>query len=254
MTNFVVPAGVKRLKKVRFGLAVDPGTSASSVRQAPVFRLTGSGLLEQSPHEFLGPFGGQAMVTSGGVAMENMVVEYDVDIPVQTGGIITVSVDTLDEAITAGTVMANLFYDAEAPKAANCMSQYVDAAVAGAADAWASIGTLTVPQPAAGKAPTKIRAICIGVALDQGTSAISLRTAPRVRLTGSGVGEGGAHEYIGPTATSNEVTAGAIFYSNMTAVIYVDVPVNAGGSIVVEQRFDSEIPTGGTIAVGLLYA
>jgi hypothetical protein len=186
--------------------------------------------------------------------MENMVVEYDVDIPVQTGGIITVSVNTLDEAITAGTVMANLFYDDKEPAATNCMSQYVDASTASAANVWTAIGTLTVPAPAPEKAPKKIRAVCIGVALDQGTSAISLRTAPRIRLTGSGIGEGGSHEFIGPTAASAEVTAGAIAYSKLYARIDVDIPVSASGAIVVEQRFDGEVPSDGTIAVGLLYA
>jgi hypothetical protein len=254
LTNFTVPAGVKRLCKVRFAIAPDVGTSATSVRQAPVFRLTGSGLLEQNPHEYLGPFGGQSMVTSGGVQMENMAVEYDVDIPVQTGGIITVSVNTLDEAITAGTVMANLYYDDKDVSAANCMSQYVDAAAASTADVWTAVGTLTVPAPAPEKSPKKIRAVCIGVALDQGTSAISLRTAPRIRLTGSGIGEGGSHEFIGPTAASAEVTAGAVAYSKLNARIEVDIPVSASGAIVVEQRFDGEVPTAGTIAVGLLYA
>jgi hypothetical protein len=40
----------------------------------------------------------------------------------------------------------------------------------------------------------------------------------------------------------------------MNAKIDVDIPISASGAIVVEQRFDGEVPTAGTIAVGLLYA
>ena len=52
--TFTVPAGVKRLKKLRFGLAPDWAVTAVSVRAAPVFRLIGSGTLEQGDHQYLG--------------------------------------------------------------------------------------------------------------------------------------------------------------------------------------------------------
>jgi hypothetical protein len=34
----------------------------------------------------------------------------------------------------------------------------------------------------------------------------------------------------------------------------VDIPVNAAGSILVEQRFDVETPTASTVAVGIIYS
>lgn len=256
LTALTVPAGVKRLFKIRVGVVPDWSTTAGSVRAAPVFRLRGSGLLEQDPHEFLGVFIASSTVTTGGAEHHSLMAEYNVDIPVQVGGAVTIEVNTLDEAVTAGTCMANVFYDEKDPAAKNSMSQYVDAAGTTTADAWSSVGTFTLPRPSPDKAPSRIRKICLGVAVDQGTSAISLRTAARFRLSGSGIGEGGSHEfsYNGHYSGHIGTSASEGSYENMgTTWIDVDIPVNAGGTILAEHRYEVETPTASTVAVGLLY-
>ncbi len=252
-----VPAGAKRLVKARFGLAVDPGATASSIRQALAFRIRGSGLGEQDPHEFVGPCGGYGTTTDGNVSQSYMNIEFDVDIPVLTAGSFTVEVNTLDEAQTAGTVSYCMIYDVTDAKAKNSMSQYVDAAVAASADAWSSVGTITVPQGVTGKEPTVIRKIAVGVGVDQGTSAVTLRLASRIRLSGSGISESGSHEYLGPqgvTAQQGGTPVGSILQDNNVVVYDVNIPVKAGGQILVEQRFDTEVLTAGTIVAGVMYA
>lgn len=252
-----VPVGVKRLKKIQIVLAPDWGTSAISVRMAPVIRLQGSGLQEQNPHEFLGKFGGVAVVTTGGLSFQDLEVIYDIDIPVQTGGIIEVDCNTLDEAVTAGTVGVNLIYDENPPVKANSMSQYVDAATTGTADAWAALGTITIPRADEGKDPTKVVGVVIAVAVDQGTSAISLRTVPLIRLSGAGLKGSGKHEYFGRCNSHAENGSSAsqgIVQDGNWIMRMTDLEINAGGQIVIEQQFVTEVPTAGTIAVGLIYA
>lgn len=254
--TFTVPAQVKRLTQIRLALAPDWGTTAGSVRMAPVFRIQGSGLREQNPHEFLGVFGGHAEVTTGGISQNELTAMYMMDTPVQTGGTFTIEVNTLDEAVTAGTVLANVYYDNTDPVEKNTQSQYVDAAGTTTADAYATVGTFTVPAPGGDKNPTRIVKICLGVALDQGTSAISLRTASRFRLTGSGVAEPGQHEYNGPVHYSGEIgttPSQGIAQDSGTLWIDVDVPCSASGTILAEHRFEVETPTASTVAVGLVY-
>ncbi|MCW4049026.1 MAG: hypothetical protein NWE89_04740 [Candidatus Bathyarchaeota archaeon] len=251
--EFTVPAGVKRIDKVKFSLACDFGAAMTSIRVAPVFRLQGSGLLEQSPHEYLGNFGGLTGVVIGAGTVQDDVIEYDVDIPVQTGGTIEAQVNTLDEAITAGTVRCELEFDEETPTLKNSMSQYGDAALGVVADVWAEVDTITVPRTAEGKSPTRIRELAIGVAPDQGAAAVSLRVGVRVRLSGSGIGRSGALEFLASAAGNEMLTDGILVYSNMTKLHKVNIPVNAGGQILIEQIVDVETPTAGTIAVGLLY-
>jgi len=253
INEFTVPADVKRLSKVKFSVAPDFGVAATSIRVAPVYRLQGSGLLEQSPHEYVGNMGGLSAVTVGSAVMQDNVIEYDVDIPVQTGGTIDVQVNTLDEAITAGTVRCELEFDEIAPTLKNSMSQYADAALDTTPDRWATVDTITVPRAAEGKSPTKIREIDIGTGIDQGVAAISLRVGARVRLSGSGVGRSGALEFLAASAGNESITDGVIAYSNLTKKHHVNIPINAGGQILIEQRVDVETPTAGTIAVGLLY-
>lgn len=252
----VVPANVTRLARVEVNLAPDWGTSAVSVRHAPVYRILGSGLQEQSPHSYLGPFGGVSVVTTGGLSEENTKQVYDVDIPVSVGGSITAQVNTLDEAVTAGSTHIALFYDDKPSEAKNSQSDYVDVAGTTTADAWTTVGTFTVPKQKEGSSPAMIKEIVIGVAVDQGTSAISLRTAPRIRLTGSGLDETGLHEYDGPTGTSSHCGASAsqgVAMSNLVARYKVDIPVAPGGQILAEHIFDIETPTASTVAVGLMY-
>ena len=56
-----------------------------------------------------------------------------------------------------------------------------------------TIGTITIPQLAAGAVPTAIRELFIGCATDQATLAL-LRMSLRVRLSGAGIAEGGLQE------------------------------------------------------------
>lgn len=251
---YSVPQGKKRVKAIHIMLAPDHGTAAISVRSAPIIRLQGDGLGEQSPHDYVGPFGGVAVTTDGTMVQENVNVDYEVDIPVVPGGEIEVLVNTLDEAITAGTVLVALIYDDDAPKANNSMAQTTDAALDTTADRFSNVGTVRIPLPEAAKAPKKIIAIIIGVAVDNGTSAVSLRGGVRIRMTGDGLKEAGDHEYLAKGFTEGRVTVGSIAFSNLTKVIKVDLDINAGGSVLVEQRVEVETPTAGTIAVGFIYA
>ena len=251
-TDIMVPAGAKSLKKVIVGVAVDEADPAG-VRFAPVFRLLGSGLLEQSPHEYLGPAGNiAAKTTSGAYASELNVVEHDVDIPVATGGTITPQVITLDEAMTAGTCSICLIFSEAEAEAANSMSTYIDAAMTTTAGAWAAVGTITIPQMAAGKAPTRIIELAMMIATDQATIAL-LRCASRFRLTGSGIAEGGLHEYLGPQSGTGASTAGILGYSHQMVKLKTEIPVNAGGQILVEQFLTTETPTAGTAALGMMF-
>lgn len=254
--TFTVPANVKRAMKLIVVLAPDWSVTAGSVRMAPVLRLTGSGLLEQSPHEYLGMFAGSSTVTTGGASQSMLMMEYDLDIPVQTGGTITPQINTLDEAVTAGVVLVNIFYDENAATAKNNMSQFVDSAGTTTADAFVAVGTFTVPQPSEGKQPKFIKAVILAVAVDQGTSAISLRLASRFRLTGSGIAEPGSHDLVGPSGYSGHIGSSASqgsYQENGTIRIEVNIPVSAGGQILAEHLFEDETPTASTVAVGLLY-
>lgn len=255
--TFTVPAKVQRLSKLDLSLAPDWGTTAVSVRFAPVFRIIGSGVQEQSPHEYVGRFGGVSVVTTGGISHDDVHEEYDLDIPVQTGGTFTVQVNTLDEAVTAGTVEANAAYDNEAPTQKNQMSQYIDAAGTTTAGAYASVGTITIAKPKEGSAPTMISELVMGVAPDQGTSAISLRTASVFRLTGSGIDEAGLHDFTGPYAYDGHIgttPSQGTAHSKMTKRIKnINIPIVAGGTITVEHQFITETPTASTVAVGVVY-
>ena len=255
--TFTVPAGVKRLKKLRFGVAPDHGVAAISVRTAPVFRLIGSGTLEQGDHQYLGMFSAVSVVTTGGLAQNEMNIEYDVDIPVQSGGTFTPQVNTLDEAITAGTIFVNAVYDDQDAKATNSMSQYIDVAGTTSADAYATVGTITIPKTETAKDPKMITDIYIGVAVDQGTSAISLRQAPVIRMSGAGIKSAGLLDYIGPCQTSSHCGTSAsqgVAHDNATIRIKdVTIDINAGGQILIEHQFITETPTASTVAVGLVY-
>lgn len=253
--TFTVPAGVQRMTKVRLSLAPDWGTTAGSVRCAPIFRIQGSGVLEQNPHEFIGAWCGHSDVTSGGLSNFNLTAEYMVDLPVQTGGTFTVQCLTATEAVTAGTVLANVYYDAGNVVQANSMSQVATATGTTTADAWATLGTVTVPAPGEGNKPTRIKRIGLGVAIDNGTGSVSLRTASRFRLSSSGIGEGGSHEYTGPISTAASIGAVTSVMSHNFGTVWIDVdiPVNAAGSILIEHLYTNETPTASTVGVCLVY-
>lgn len=249
--TFTVPAGVARLVRVNVGIAPDPG-GVITARFAPVIRLIGSGLGEQSPHQYLCPAGNWSGPASSGDEIELGNEEYEVDIPVTTGGTFQVQSNFLDEGAVPQTTKVQVVYDSAAPSGRNSMSDYVDSVQPTAADAWQTVGTIVVPKMSEANNPKAIREICLMHATDMAASAV-IRSSSRFRLTGAGIGEGGAHEYLGPSAGAAGATTGAYGYSHQMVRQKVTVPVNPGGSILVEALIDSELPTGGTVAVGVLY-
>lgn len=250
--TFTVPAGVNRLIRVLVSIAPDTGATVS-INIAPVFRLTGSGLLEQNPHEYVGPCGAVVGATSGGGTLQMNNVEYGVDIPVATGGTIDAQCNSLDEFMAAGTARVQLIYDTGAVVQANSMSQYVDAAISAAAGAWTTVGTITVPMLEAGTSPKKIKEIMMAATYDNAAAALE-RTSSRFRVTGSGIAEGGSHEFLGPASGNVGYAAGVEAYDRAMVRQKIVIPINAGGQILVEQYLDAEFPAGGGTAIfGVMY-
>jgi len=137
------------------------------------------------------------------------------------------------------------------------MAQVIDVAGTTTADAYASVGTVNIPKTSGAKDPKKIKKILIGVAPDQGTSAVSLRIAPVIKLTGAGIIGSGDLEYVGKLGFSGEIgttPSQGIGFDGMTQEIDVDIDINAGGEIDVEHKFVGETPTASTVAVGFVYA
>lgn len=252
--TITVPAGAKSLKKVAFGISHDAGVAAALIHWAPVFRMIGSGLLEQSPHEYVGNGDDIALIaaTAGQAIANSKPIQYDVDIPVAVGGTIDIQTNALDE-IPLGQVTAMLVFSPEPAAGKNSMSQYVDAAIPAAADAWTAVGTITIPQSKEGASPTKIKEIVCGFIPDIAATAVSERVATRFRLTGSGLAEGGSHELIGSMAGCGNVVTGPGVYSDMLVRYKYDIPVNAGGQILVETIHETELCDGGTSVFGVLY-
>lgn len=250
---FTVPAGVQRLMKVLGSVAPDPGALAQ-IHGAPVIRLIGSGLLEQSPHEYVLQGFTQSITAanSGSGPVEPEIFEYDVDIAVQTGGQITVQINMLDEVPAAMTSRVALEYDNNAPKGVNQMAQYVDSAAPAAAGAWTNVGTITIPQLKEGKSPNRIKEIVCGLVADVAGNVL-IRQSARFRLSGSGLQEGGLHHFVSTGAGIMWTTPGAQAYDRAIKRHKVDLPVNAGGQINVEVIHDVEISEGGTVVLGVLY-
>lgn len=251
--SITVPAGAKSIKKVKVGSAIDAGTAAAAVHFAPVIRLLGSGLEEQSPHEFIAPGVDLPLIaaTAGYQIGETNFLEYDVDIPVSVGGVIDIQSIALDEVAT-GDVAVQLDFSPDAASGKNSMAQYVDAAI-GAVNTWATVGTITIPQPKAGGEPKRIREIVCGVVPDVAATAVSELVVSRFRMSGAGLAEGGTHEYLGNQAGNGCVVTGPGVYNDCIMRHKLDIPVNAGGQILVEQRLETEVPDGGTAVFGLLY-
>lgn len=249
--TFNVPAGVKRLVKVKFGVTID-AAAGTIARVLPVFRLMGSGLSEQSPHEYVGNSGGMTGIAGNEPAMDLENIEYEVDIPVMTGGQFLAQYNFIDEGAVPCSVKVQVIYDNGDVVEKNSMSQYVDNVQPTAADAWQTIGTITVPQLAAGNNPTKIKEVIMAHAIDMDTTGL-LRGCSRFRLSGSGVAEGGSHEFIGANLGAGVYAAFGATWNNGTVRQAVDIPVNPGGTILVEAIIDSDIPTAGSMAVGLVY-
>lgn len=251
--TITVPAGAKRITKVKVAAVSDAGTGAATTHFAPVFRLLGSGLEEQSPHEYVGPGSNIPLIaaTAGYAIAETNFLEYDVDIPVSVGGTIDVQCNALDEVQT-GQVSVELDFDGAAASGKNSMSQYVDATRSATADVWATVGTITLPQPQAGNAPKRIKEIVCGIVPDVAATAVSEMSCSRFRMSGAGLAEGGLHEYLGNQAGNGCVVTGPGVYQDTIVRHKVDVPVNAGGQILVEQRIDTEVPDGGTAVFGVL--
>lgn len=249
--TFTVPAGVKRLTRVKYGVTLD-AAEAVVARVLPAFRIMGSGLAEQSPHEYLGSSGGVLGIAANEAALSLDPQSYDVDIPVMTGGQYLVQVNFLDEGAVPMTAKVEVAYDNAETERKNSMSQYVDSVQPTAADAWQTVGTINVPQLAAGNNPTKIREIVMAHALDMAVTG-TLRASSRFRLSGSGIAEGGSHEYIGACQGAGVTAAATEKYDKGTVRQTTDIPVNPGGSILVEALLDSDLPTAGSVAVALHY-
>lgn len=253
--NIVVPAGVASLKQVIVGVAPDPGVGAVTIHLVPIFRLQGSGLLEQNPHQYVAQ-GCDVCQIAGGLAgsgPEPSLQKFNVDIPVQTGGVIEVQHMNVAEAFP-GIARCELVFSAEAASAGNNMSDYVTAVAPIAAAAWYIVGNLTVPTLGAGASPKRIKRIDCGLVPD-GVAAVttSLMVSSRFRLTGSGIAEGGNHHILGNQNAESHVAAGAGYVDRCIMTHIVDIPVNAGGVIQVEQINDGDIQPGDSI-FGVQYA
>lgn len=251
--SITVPAGAKSIKKVKVGATSDAGTAAATTHFAPVIRLLGSGLEEQSPHEYIAPGSNIPLIaaTAGYAIAESNFIEYDVDIPVSVGGVIDVQSIALDEVQT-GDVSVELDFSGEAAAGKNSMAQYVDAAI-GAVNTWVNVGTITIPQPKAGGEPKEIKEIICGIVPDVAATAVSEMVVSRFRISGAGIAEGGTHEYLGNQAGNGCVVTGPGVYQNCIVRHKLPIPVNAGGQILVEQRIETEVPDGGTAVFGVLY-
>lgn len=255
LNAFTVPAGVRRLKRVKVGQAPDPGALAQ-MHVTPLVRLTGSGLLEQNPHIFAAQAIDLSIVAggSGGGVVEPEVWAYEVDIPVATGGVIQVDFICLSEVPAAMTMRCELDYDAVDPTATNQMSDAVSTStLPGAADAWATVGTLTVPQVLPEKSPKRIREIVCGLNPDEAGNTL-IRGSTRFRLSGAGIAEGGLHHLLGSQKGVMWTTPGAQAVGRaLVRHKDVDIPVNPGGQILVEMITDVELPAAGTYVFAVLY-
>jgi hypothetical protein len=253
--NIQVPAGVQSLKKVKVVLSPDPGVAAAAPHTAPVFRLTGSGLLEQSPHIYLAQGHDCVLIAAATtlVSQEPDTQTYDVDIPVQTGGLIVVESMCVTEAMV-GSMNCELDFSSEQAGGGNSMSDFVTAVMPAAAAVWVAVGNLQVPQLGEGKSPKKIKRIDCGFINDSAGGVTSLRTSIRFRLTGSGIAEGGLHHFLGNVNSSSGVAASTGGHDRMIKRHDCDVPVNPGGLVNVEAIFDVELPDAGDMIFGVQYA
>lgn len=253
--NIQVPAGVKSLKKVKVVFAPDPGVAVLAPHTIPVFRLTGSGLLEQSPHLYIGQGVDSVLIAAATtlVAQEPAIQTYEVDIPVQTGGLIVVESMCITEAYV-GSMNCELDFSEEAAGSGNNMSDYVNAVMPAAPAVWVAVGVLTVPQVGQGASPKKIKRVDCGFVNDSAGGVTSLRCSIRFRLTGSGIAEGGLHHLLGNVNCSSGVAASTGGHDSMIVRHETEIPVNPGGQITVEAMFDVELPDAGDMVFGVQYA
>ncbi len=254
INTFTVPAGVKRLMRIKAGVASDPGALAQT-HGVPVIRLTGSGLLEQSPHNYVlqGFTHSITAANTGSAPVEPDVFIYDVDIPVAVGGQIVVQQLMVSEVPAAMTIRVQLDYDENSQSSKNNMADYVNGAIATAAGAWTTVGTLTVPQSSGGNNPSRIREIRCGFVVDSAGNTL-LRNSARFRLSGSGIAEGGLHHILGSQSGIMWTTPGAQKFDKPIVIHKnANIPVNPGGQILVEYIQDVELPDGGDSILGVLY-
>lgn len=249
--TFNVPAGVKRLIRVKFGLVADIA-AATTARFVPVYRLMGSGLSEQSPHEYVGGAGGISGIAANSPQLTLDLESYEVDIPVMTGGQFLAQFNMIDEGAIPVVAKCEVAYDNAESVQKNSMSQYTDAVQPVAANTWVAVGNITIPQLKAGDSPIRIREIVMAHGIDIATTGLLIGSL-RVRLSGSGIAEGGSHEFIGACQGAGVYAAFGAAYEHGTVRQMVDIPVNPGGTVLVEQLIDSDVPTAGSVAVGLHY-
>lgn len=253
--NIQVPAGAGSLRKVKVVLAPDPGVAAAAPHTIPVFRLTGSGLLEQTPHIYIANGVDSVLIAASTtlVAQEPMVRQYEVNIPVAVGGVIVVESMCVTEAYI-GSMNCELVFSAEPGGETNSMSDFVTAVMPAAPAVWVPVGVLNVPQLGQGKSPTRIKRVDCGFVNDSAGGVTSLRTSIRFRITGSGVAEGGLHHFLGNANCSSGVAASTGGHDRMLVHHDCDVPVNAGGQVIVEAVLDVELPDAGDMVFGVQYA
>ena len=244
---------MKRIKHISIGIAPDQTLASTSIRLLSIVRIIGSGITEQSPHDYLGPSGGFFNLTDEGVAVGKLNAEYDVDIRLGLGGDINIQLATITEVLAAGSMTVGLQFDDNEPTQGNSMSDVLSAVQPTAADAFQNLGTLVVPSGEGGKAPSKIKKITIAIGLDQGIAAFSLRHALSIRITGSGLKGGGLHEFVGPHGDSGIVVIGGSAFEDTKIVLDADLEVNPAGNLVIDAILINELPTASTVGVGVSY-
>jgi len=250
--TFTMPAGATKIDAVIVSVAPKMGV-AGTVRISTIFRLQGAGLLEQNPHVYVGHAGDAVLGTTGAGTFQMTPQRYDVEIPIQTGGTVVAQCMTTGEVITAGTVSVQLVYDTAPLAAKNSQSDVIVHAMTTTAGVWAAVDSFVVPRMAEGNSPTMIREVVMAVAPDQAAVAV-LQCAAYIRLSGAGIAEGGSHEFLATHFGQMAATPGVEAYDRLVVRLPITIPVNAGGTIIVEQRIETETPTAGSVLVGVLYA
>jgi hypothetical protein len=95
----------------------------------------------------------------------------------------------------------------------------------------------------------------ISIAVEQANSAVSNKVSTVVRLSGSGLRDGGRYHFLGPTGTL------VVLSANGGNMIYADpvnyplaIPVKGANQITVEAMFPGDDPTDVSISVRLLFS
>ena len=107
----------EKIREVIIATACDMGTSGVELQVSPIIRLTGAGLKSGGDHEFLGGFGYFNNTEKGGTGINGgaqMIQSFrriPCDIPINSGGIITVEHKFATETPTASTIAVGVLYE-----------------------------------------------------------------------------------------------------------------------------------------------